>query len=285
MIHRPGVLRFMGSRRVGHELSDWTELNWMIHICVFQPQPFSALLIHISTACPNLSSALLVHISTACRAASRGFCWTPTTNMPRQTPALPCTLCSPGTFVPGRSTTSCRKPTVVSQPSLSDHVGLSEALWTLQLTLLTGSLLHCCHLLPAPQSTRGNLKTETNRSKCFVPSSSTLQGLPVTRNKSPSPRRAGGPVAPGAGCLSLHCPFLLPTVPAARTPLCFLQQAFQVLTSHGLFTFKALLWIFSRITPSFIHRSPPQRGFPWSHWRSAHQSLSPYSAWLFSHST
>ena len=40
MIHRPGVLRFMGSRRVGHELSDWTELNWMIHICVFQPQPF-----------------------------------------------------------------------------------------------------------------------------------------------------------------------------------------------------------------------------------------------------
>ena len=25
---RPGVLRFMGSQRVGHELSNWTELNW-----------------------------------------------------------------------------------------------------------------------------------------------------------------------------------------------------------------------------------------------------------------
>ena len=27
---RPGVLRFMGLRRVGHDLSDWTELNWII---------------------------------------------------------------------------------------------------------------------------------------------------------------------------------------------------------------------------------------------------------------
>ena len=132
-----------------------------------------------------------------------------------------------------------------------------QALWTLKLTapnwfpcsiVALDSLLH--------KAARGNLKTETNRSKCFVPSSSMLQGLPVTQNKSPSPRRAGGPAARGAGCLSLHCPYLLPTVPAAHTPLCFLQQAFQVLTSHGLFTFKALLWIFSRITPSFICRGP-----------------------------
>ena len=26
---RPGVLRFMGSQRVGHDWADWTELNWM----------------------------------------------------------------------------------------------------------------------------------------------------------------------------------------------------------------------------------------------------------------
>ena len=26
---RPGVLQFMGSQRVGHDWSDWTELNWM----------------------------------------------------------------------------------------------------------------------------------------------------------------------------------------------------------------------------------------------------------------
>ena len=26
---RPGVLKFIGSQRVGHDLSDWTELNWM----------------------------------------------------------------------------------------------------------------------------------------------------------------------------------------------------------------------------------------------------------------
>ena len=31
---RPGVLRFMGSQRVGTRLSDWTELNWSL-VCDF----------------------------------------------------------------------------------------------------------------------------------------------------------------------------------------------------------------------------------------------------------
>ena len=88
-------------------------------------------------------------------------------------------------------------------------------------------------------------------------------GTSCHSEQKPKSSPGWGPVAPCAGRLCPAVPYLLPTVPTGRTPLCVLQRAFQVLPSHSLFTFKALLWIFSSITPSFMRRSLPQRGFPW----------------------